>query len=348
MGGDWSAMVKPAAPGAPTGPRPRQQAAAAPRPAYPYQQQQPVAAVPYPVGYPTQQQQQQVQPVTTVPWPAQQQQQQQPTDAVPKPQQQQQQQQQTSYPAYQTYQPYPVAAVGKPDQAFVPVVGSTGAASARTLPAAQVTSSQQQATPSKLTGSNPASANFRTQQATPHSAPALPASAPSSERPVIAAVTKPFSAPAFLSPLSAAVPKPDAPRAAPQAATQPTTTQISSRGRLPRNAPVQTSDTEAPATQGQIVAAVGKAPFPVDTPRSHWPHIGHPVSSSGAMFSVSAPMQPIAAAVLSPELQQALDRHNQYRYSTYVSVGSCADILCTAQLVAAFCISFSYLSSTLS
>jgi hypothetical protein len=206
-----------------------------------------------------------------------------------------------------------VAAVGKPDQAFVPVVGSTGAASAQALPAGPIPSSEKQAAPSKLVAANLAAANFRTQKATPHSAPALPATTPSLERPVIAAVTKPFSAPAFLSPLSAAVPKPVDPRAAPQTVTPAPATKISSRGRLPRNAPVQTSSTEVPDANGHIVAAVGKAPFPVDTPRSHWHHIGHSVSSSGAPFSVSAPMQPIAAAVLSPELQQALDRHNQYR-----------------------------------
>jgi hypothetical protein len=122
--------------------------------------------------------------------------------------------------------------------------------------------------------------------------------------PTTAATTKPYSAPPFLTSLAAAaLEKPGAMPA------------VSSRGRLPQNAPVHINapTVDTPDQQGHVSAAVDKPPFPIDVPRSHWPHVGQPTSSSGAPFSVSAPMQRGVAAVLSPQLQAALDRHNKYR-----------------------------------
>lgn len=312
MGVDWSSQVKSPPPGAPAGPRPRQPAAApalppgipyqtqqqpgaaAPYPAYPQQQQQyqPVAAVPYP-SYPTQQQQQPVPAVTAVPNPAyvppqQQQQQQQPVAAVEKPASRQQAASGhvVTYPTYQTYQPYPTAAVPKPPhRQFVPVVGGA----ADPTPAGKA--------PRKVP-----------EAGGPLSAPAIPAAAAAQAegpaRPFTAAITKPFSAPALMTRLADAVPKP--------ATQQPGA--VSSRGKLPSSAPVQQADgATSPGQHGQLVAAVDKPPFPVAAPRSYWPRVSTPVSSNGAPFSLSAPMHPAAAAVLSPELQAALDRHNELR-----------------------------------
>jgi hypothetical protein len=351
MGSDWAAMVKAPPPGAPTGPRPRrtptltqgyliyqpigvqqQPVAAVPYPSNPMQpvqvqqlqgppytqmyavpQQQPVAAVPHPV-----QPQQQIPAVYSVP--KEQQQVAQPTAAVPRSgnlqqQQQPQQQQGVVYPAYQTYQPYPTAAVPKPQQTFVPVVGAAGQRSALPLPghyssaAAQLEKPDITATTAAAaTASDPATA-----PASPTVALAFVAAASHAAQdpsflgddapPTVAATTKPYSAPPLMTSLAAAaLEKPGV------------TPAVSSRGRLPRNAPVHIN---APAVdspdQMPVAAAVDKPPFPTDVPRSHWPHVGQPASSSGAPFSLSAPMQRGVAAVLSPELQAALDRHNKYR-----------------------------------
>jgi hypothetical protein len=233
-------------------------------------------------------------------------------------QQQQQQQQQAShivtYPPYQTYQPYPVAAVPKPHQQFAPVVGSSGSTG--------------------RSGVTKDDVNFRNGPgAGPFSAPAITSvaagasGAQSAEvRLVLAATTKPFSAPAFLTPLAEAVPKPETSLTLAQdrSALSPA---ISSRGKLPSSAPVQIQTNPEDLPLGVVgynrqavdrpplpIAAVDKPPFPVAAARAFWPHVKRPVSSSGAPFSLSAPMQPAAAAVLSAELQLALDRHNEYRW----------------------------------
>jgi hypothetical protein len=188
-----------------------------------------------------------------------------------------------TYPTYTTYQPYPTAAVPKPPhRQFVPVVGGA----ADPAPAA-------------------AKAPRKVPEAGPFSAPAIPTTAAEAAaaegtapaRPMTAATTKPFSAPALMTTLADAVPKPA----------------VSSRGKLPDSAPAQLPD-------GQLVAAVDKPPFPVAPPRSYWPRVSTPVSSNGAPFSLSAPVHPVAAAVLSPELQAALDRHNELRWVHYARV----------------------------
>jgi hypothetical protein len=70
----------------------------------------------------------------------------------------------------------------------------------------------------------------------------------------------------------------------------------------------------------QPAAAVDRPPLPVDVPRAQFARVGTPVARkklkavAQAVPKLAGPSRPATAAVLSPELQAALDRHNEHRF----------------------------------